>query len=380
MLEPESGNSNPARRRQLERLGCLSLLLATERQVKYITRQLWKLFKNSQEPGGHLLSIVGILMRRAGNFYEQINEIPSKELDIATEVKIKALLSTAHFYGHGEEVRGTRHALFSLVLLLGENDSRNHTGFLRKKLIREIHTNKQDLTRDIITLEQSLREIDTHVLIDTTPSSFNPQDEADKMRGYIDHMEKENGDLDIFEEVRSSIVDALSSLSSSFRENFIITAEKLRYFLATSIVSEEWSKVLENLDRNPERWMKDGSAVLPDIDVSMKGVNSPGEIFVIFPPIAKKMVRDYLYNVVHSSRRINDLKCDMSCSLEIKEDILLITMWNYTDQTGFPQKKAAEGVVSAQLIKVPANYDLSDGKMTIKVQLPLVQHLYRSEK
>lgn len=383
MLDPESGNSNPARRRQLERLGCLSLLLATERQVKYITRQLWKLFKNSQEPGGHLLSIVGILMRRAGNFHEQLNEIPSKELDIATGVKIKALLSTAHFYGQGEEVRGTRHALFSLVLLLGENDSRNHTGFLRKKLIGELHTNKQDLSRDLRTLEQSLREIDTHVLIDTTASSFNPQKEADKMREYIDHMEKENGDLDIFEEVRSSIVDTLSSLTSSFQENFIITADQLRDFLATSIVSEKWkSKALKNLDRNPERWMKDGSAVLPGIDVSMKGVNNPGEIFVIFPPIARRMVRDYLYNVVHSSRRINDndLNYDLSCSLDIKEDILLITMWNYTDQTGFPQKKAAEGVVSAQLIKDPANHDLSDGKMTIKVQLPLVEHLYRSEK
>ena len=85
---------------------------------------------------------------------------------------------------------------------------------------------------------------------------------------------------------------------------------------------------------------------------------------------------------MHSSRRINDndLNYDLSCSLDIKEDILLITMWNYTDQTGFPQKKAAEGVVSAQLIKDPANHDLSDGKMTIKVQLPLVEHLYRSEK
>jgi hypothetical protein len=383
ILEPESDNLNPARILQLERLGCLSLLLASERQVKYITRHLWKLFINAQDPAGHLLLIVGILMRRSGNFHELLNEIPSNELDIATGLKIKSLLSAAHFYGQGEEVRGTRHALFSLVLLLGENDSRNHTGFLRKKLIRELHTNKQDLTRDLRTLEQSLLEIDTHVLSDTAASSFNPQDQADKIRGFINHIEKEDWDLGNFDEIRSLIVNSLSSLSSSFRENFIITAEKLRDFLATSIVSEKWTaKVLANFGRNLERWMKADSAVLPDIDVSMKNVKNSGDIFVIFPPIARKMVRDYLYNVVHSSRRINenDLKCDLSCSLEIMEDILLITMWNYTDQTEFPKKTAAEGVVSFQLIKDPANHDLTDGKMTVRVQLPLVQHLYRSEK
>ena len=94
------------------------------------------------------------------------------------------------------------------------------------------------------------------------------------------------------------------------------------------------------------------------------------------------MIRDYLYNVVHSSTRIsnNDLNCDISCSLDIFEDILLITMWNYTDQERVPQKKASEGVVSAQLIKDPANHAVSDGRMTVKVQLPLVQHLYRSER
>ena len=384
MLEPEPIKSNPARTLQLERLGCLSLLLANERQVKYITRQLWKLFKNNQDPGGQLLPIVGILMSRAGNFHVQLNEIElDKELDIATKIKIKALLTTAHFYGQGEEVRGTRHALFSLVLLLGENDSRNHTGFLRKKLIRELHTNKQDLSRDLKTLEQSLREIDTHVLTDTTVSSFDPKKEADKMREYIDQMEHGDGTSDAVEKLNASRIGDILSLASSFRENFIFTVEKLRIFLATSIVSEKWkNKVSKNLSINPERWMRDSSVILPDIDVTMKGTNNNGEFFVIVPPIARRMVRDYLYNVVHSSQRINDndLNCDLSCSLDIKEDILLITMWNYTDQTGSPQKKAAEGVVSAQLIKDPANYTLDDKKMTVTIQLPLVEHLYRSQK
>lgn len=384
MLEPESDNSNPARTRQLERLGCLSLLLATERQVKFITRQLWKLFENTQDPGGHLLLIVGILMRRAGNFQEQLKEIPSKELHLETEIKIKALLSTAHFYGQGEEIKGTRHAIFSLILLLGENDSRSHTGFLRKKLIGDLHTDKQDLARDLKTIEQSLREIDQHTLIDTTPSSFDPQIQADTMRGLIDRMEKKNVDFNNLEqEIYSSIFDTPLSLASSFRDNFITTVKKIGDFLATVITKKEWEEIVQkNLDRNPGRWMEHGSIVLPDVDVSMKSINKPDEVFVIFPPIARNMIRDYLYNVVHSSHRItdNDLYYDMSCSLNIVEDILLITMWNYTDQNGVPQKKAAEGVVSVQLIKDPANHKYYDGKMTVKVQLPLVKHLYRSEK
>jgi hypothetical protein len=381
MLASDGSIANPVRTQQLERLGCLSLLLVTEKQAKNITRHLWKLFKDSQAPGGHLLLIVGLLMRRANNYQEQLNIIPTRELDFSTQLKIKSWLSSAHFWGQGEEVRGTRHAIFSLVLLLGENDYRNHTGFLRKKLTREIHANKQDLIRDLGTLAQSLREIDSHVLTDTTPSSFNPQEKAEQILLHIINMEKSDDDSNNCKIISSTIIDDILSLAKSFRKDFLIDAGKIAEFLATSVLNEKWKeKVNKKSIKGSTRWIVNGSIVLPDIAVSMKDIYSPEETFIIFPPIARRMVRDYIYNVVHSSRRIDELECDLSCTLKINEDVLLIEMWNYTNDIDLPKKKAAEGIVSAQLIKNPATPAIEEGKTIVKLQLPLIQHLYGSEK
>lgn len=218
-----------------------------------------------------------------------------------------------------------------------------------------------------------------NVMIGKT-SPFDPEKEADKLREYIGQIKIKNENEAIPEGLRSWIIN---ELCLSVQDNFIMTAEGLKKFLSRTVTKDDWDKKVNSDPKFHGRW-KDGETVIqPIFDVSAKNITNPSETFALFPPIAKSMVRDYLFNVIHSSRKIDqdDLSCDMQCSVAVQgEDILLVTMWNHVDQDKTPKPKPAEGVVSLQLKRDPVSCEHCDGKFFVRIQLPMVEHLYRGEK
>lgn len=379
MLAPTTDVSeyDKSRRLALDRLGCLVLLLAKERHCEFITRHIWKLFNNVDELNIHLLTVIGILINRVKAYPDQLKKIKESGLNASQKIKIEHLLAQAFFNGRGEEVRGTTHAVFSLVLLLGENDMNAHTGFFRKKLCCSVAPNKQSIIRDLSTLAQSLGDINNHILTDHADSpSFNPEEEIREVERLHSADVKDSDWLYL---IRDYLFDGNLSLSTKFRNTFLMSAIQVSELLRTSINSNNWNIILNCCkEETRNRWTRDGQVIMPNIEVIIDGI--PDNTLFVIPPIARKMVRDYIFNVVHSASKIVNF-IDMVVTLNVIDNILRIKMSNRTENEHLPRPKPADGIVSDHLLSCnPVHVDNSNGIITVTINLPTVEFMWEKNQ
>lgn len=381
LLIQHTDMDNPARTKQLEHLCCLAFLLATDRQVDNLTKQLWLQLVDVQNADDHLLLILGVLLERAGTFVQQKKALKCSLLEPLQQLKIEALLTGARLFSQGIEVRGTRHAFFFLYLLIGKQDNDRHAGFFRKRLTGEISANKNEILRDLQTIEKSLREIDPHILSGVSSSLFDPTHNADLVHSYIELLRQDEVDVDALKTtILSNIFDGSDSIAKSFRKEMLFTAEEIRNLLTRSISCDEWKKKISDPScKKHNRWIDNDC--LPDIYVSMDKITDPSKVCVICPPMFNTMIIEFLYNILHSSERIivGKITCDLYCTLEEDGELVTLKMTNLVDTEECPKRKPSEGIVSAQVIKKPVKRQCSDKKMEITIYLPLIENLYRSE-
>lgn len=378
---------NPDRTKQLERLGCLALLLTTDNQADILTKQLWRQVVNVHNPDDDLLLMLGGLMERAGTYQQLIEGLQSSSLEQNQKTRAAATLTNAYLFsqGQGPGARGTRtkHAIYSLYLLLGKQDNDRHAGFCRKRLTGEISANKREICRDLQIIEQALREISPLVLTGNVKSSFDTEHYIKVVHDYVELMQKDEEDEEAFESIKinalSIIFDTGKTTAKSFREDIISTAEEIRNLLTRSISSDEWRKKIEDpLCKKHNRWVE--KRCLPDINVCMDKVIDPAKVCVACPPILKTMIIEFIYNVLHSSEKIvfAGLVCDLYCALNVIGNKLELEIINTADAEEYPQMKPSEAMVSTYLINNPVQRSYKDNQMKIIVCLPLIEHLYRS--
>lgn len=382
LLAPSMNTDNPDRTKKLEYLGCLALLMATDKQVDILTNRLWLLLVDIQNAGDNLLLILGVLVDRAGTYNRQKEALKCSLLEPAQQVRVEALLTGALLFSQGKEVKGTRHALFSLYLLFGKNDQDCHAGFFRKKLTGEISADKREILRDLKTIEQALREIDPHIISGSSSSSFDPIHQADKVHNYIVDLQQDVADYEnLKRKILLNVLDGVESTGKLFRQEIIFSTEDIKNLLERSINQSDWEKRINDpLCKKHDRWTE--NQYLPYIHVPINKVTDQSKVYVVCPLMFRTMIKEFLYNVMHSSDRIteNELECDMCCVLDIRDNVLVLDMINLADSEEYPKIKPSEGVVSAQLIKNPVEKIYCDNKMTVTVRLPLIEHLYRSEQ
>jgi hypothetical protein len=372
---------NPDRTKQLERLGCLALLLATDKQVDILTKQLWRQTTNVHNPDDDLLLMLGGLMERAGTYQKQIEELRCSSLKQNEKTTAETLLTDAYLFSQGKNARGTRHAFYSLYLLLGKQDNDRHAGFCRKRLTGEIYANKREICRDLQIIETALREISPLVLTGNVKSSFDTDNHADLVHDYVALLQKNEVALDsVKAKILSEIFDSEKATAKSFREDIISTAEEIRNFLTRSISTDEWKKKIEDpLCKKHHRWTDQGC--LPDINVCMDKVLDPAKVCIVCPPILKTMIKEFIYNVLHSSEKIffDGLFCDLNCILYVKDKALILEMMNHAENEDCPRIKPSETMVSTHLIHNPVQRSYKDNQMNITVCLPLIEHFYGSK-
>lgn len=381
LLVQGSDTDNPVRTKQLEHLGCLALLLTTDKQVDILTKQLWSKLVGVQSPDDHLLLMLGVLIERAGTYRQQKEALKNSLLEPLQQIKAEALLTDSHLFSQGKEVSGARHAFFSLYLLLGKQDNDRHAGFCRKRLDGEISANKREIRRDLQMLEQSLREISPLFLTGSSESSFNPEDHFKAVHNYIELLQQDEFDLDsIKRKILFDIFDSEASTAKLFRKNIISTAEEVFNLLTQSISPTDWkSRIQDPSFKKHQRWTEHGC--LPDIKVCMDKISDPEKVCVVSPPIIKTMINEFIYNVLHSSGKIyiDGLACDLYCVVSVKNSVLIIELINIAEAKEYPKVKPSEAMVSTQLMKNPVLKSYMDNQMKITVFLPLIEHLYRSE-
>ena len=381
LLASERITNNPERAKQLEYLGCLAFLLATDKQVKSFTEQLWQKLENVQSLDDHILLILGIMMGRAKTYKRQLEEVEASAAESGKKMLIKTILTSAYLFSQGKGTAWkTRSALFSLYLLLGKNAQDGHAGFFRKRLVNELPANKEEILRDLRTIEQSLRDIDPHIVSGSSSEPFNPREIADKISGFVDNLPTDPDKFNLYKEyLFNNFFSVHNSISALFYKNVIIPVEDVLSLLKRPVPKEIWHKKCDqSCDEDDECHECEYG---PEIYVKSKDLKDLSNIFVVCPSIATIMINEFRCNIAHAAGKLNrnGQECDMFCRLSSEDNVLLIDMVNRANTLSYPERKPSEGVVSAHLIKEPVKRNGSNGEIKISIRLPLIEHLYMGE-
>lgn len=382
----------------LERLACLVLLLTPEDQARpLVDCIISRLGQNQQPLPLHVSVMLGILLRKASIRLLMLRELTSKVASPTTKTIADAHLSTAFARSVEKTAIGNRSAIFTLAIALGEDDASAHTGFVRRKISGDLLASPQEVRDHLLFLTKCLREIDQIMLLSNSETKFSPTTHASALEALVkqsEESEKEGAsDFDLFSPARQAILATETSLVSAFRREFISRVKDIHEFIYNCISNDEWADQIRKSETRHgsettsccqnirQRWPVDdgGKPRRPVLHVTMD--ESIASRHVIFPPICKVMVREFLLNVVHSPRAYNDhTGADMKCHLSMaNHSILNITMTNRCHaMAGAPAPKASELIVSQRLLDTPVIRGERSGgttELTITVRLPLIEEL-----
>lgn len=382
------------RKIELERLACLVLLLTPESQAKaLIDSTIGHLGRHPGPIPLHVSALLGLLLRKASVPLLKLHELTATIKKSEEKAIADSHLSTAFARGVEKTAIGTRNAILILTIALGQNNNSAHSGFVRRRVNKEVKTSSQEVREDLQLLVKCLREIAPTLLFDTPGTTFSPTKHADTLERISmlpdDHL---------LEAARKAILVDEDSLVTSFRREFIYGPKEIKLFIERKGVSEEeWERQLEKATKKysenrhangadlVKRWgtHDGGLPSLPKFHVNVDDIDTSK--YVIFPPTSRLMVREFLLNVAYSSDSYDDGSgMDMKCHLSIgNNSTLKLVMTNRCDKyTDAPEPKFSELNVSQHLLNAPVirhGYDADRSEFSIVIQLPLIEELAKEQ-
>jgi hypothetical protein len=404
---------------EVERLACLTLLLTSEEESEALTRSVIEQLGRRGDPLPiHISIILGLLSQRASFSIDALHELTHAIKDERLRLNAASHLSTAYAHGMERATVSMRRAIQDLVMSLGKNNRDAHTGFLRRKLVGDIKTTPTELRILLSLVEKSLRDIESLTLYGDHPVRFSPTDYADKIREVIESHDKMLKDVDdekkeaataqqktaeqitaAAEEQKTDADKKLiaaaakllfgdaESLAHEFRNEFLCEAGRVDEVINNCINSDEWKRHILNLSahRGEEfrrRWgiSERSSPTLLSIRIIFNR-ESLNNKYVVLPPIAKQMIREFLMNVAHSSERyIQDAdRYDVICDLSIADDVLSIDIKNLSHhEPPMSEKKPSELIVSQHILHNPVErhpYGHDRNQVVVTVRLPLIERI-----
>lgn len=379
---------------ELERLACLVLLLTPESQAKALIDSI--IGHLGRHPGSlplHVSALLGLLLRKASIHLFKLHELTAGIKKDKEKAIADSHLSTAFARGVEKTAIGTRNAILILTIALGQDNNSAHSGFVRRRINKEVMTSPQEVREDLHLLVKCLREIAPTLLFDTPGTTFSPTEHADALERII-----ALSDDRLFDAARNAILMDASSLVASFRREFIYGPKDIKLFIERKGVSEDaWKKQLEKAAKKHtesrhaggtdpgRRWgtHESDSPRAPKFHVSADGVDASK--YVIFPPTSRLMVREFLLNVAYSSDPYDDGSgMDMKCHLSLgNNSTLKLVMTNRCDKhTDAPEPKFSELNVSQHLLNDPVirhGFDTDRSEFSIVIQLPLIEELAKEQ-
>jgi hypothetical protein len=371
----------------LERLGCLILLLTPEDQAKPILEDVVNAIGMTETPlPTHVSILIGILLRRASINPPDIRELAAKAEDKHRTVAYSKC-STAYAYGVEEATTTTTDAIHDLILLLGENDTSTHTGFLRRKVIGEIRSFPGEIRDHLSLIVKRLGDIkEDTLLIATEAVEFSPIEFISALQDIID----ESPDDQLIQKSKEILFAGEKSLAPLFRREFIYDESRLHEFILSCISEKEWQAEVEKdirklIEANNSalseeyraRWYRPGNHS-PSLFIRHIIHSNRPRKHIIFPSICRTMLREFLLNGAHSAGpfQVDDDDVDMVCQFSISTrstfDISLSNRCR--GPINPPSPKTTERRVSRIILKDPVSrhdYDTSNDIFSITVRLPL---------
>lgn len=388
LLVPDADETDQA----IDRLACLTLLLTSDRQARFLIEKNIHLLARAPIVPLHILITFGLLARRARLSLNDQRQLVSASGILKSQERIAAEdhVATAYTLARGEADRGTRHALMTLIMLLGKNEVDAHTGFLRKKIVGDIEGRPADIARDMRFAAQAMREIDSLVLTGSAEHEMHLEKYSSTIIELADSLDKhltasaEASPDEFLQKVHALLFGSTEAIAIKFQSTFLTDAKQINEYLRTAVGSSEWQSELNRRGvTGNARWKRsDESVVLPTFRTKICGSMKDEEV-VVCPPIARQMIHDCLLDVFHSDRsyKIGNETYDMLCTLSVSDEIFTIEMRNHaSNDSSMSSRKASEAIVSQQILKNPVtrSFDQSSKEMIVTIRLPLVADLGRS--
>lgn len=380
--------------REIEMLACLVLLLATEEQAKAVAgTAIVVLSKVKGSLSLPAMIVVATLLKRARfDFFSPRDLLISNGLNPrVTDTQVKVAVShivTAYATVFGLAADKTRSALFFLIMAIGADMESAHHGFFRQRLINSGEMTVDEIRFYLNQIKKSLEEIDGLIVTGAVGASFDIRRYIDTTISCISFVDNAylQGPTDYTQFVRGikKHLFGEDSLARNFHKDFIYSIERLKDFMEHDITDQDWFRLIEEKKSkiNLSRWKRDGDGIYrcPDIDAYVSD-DCDRSALVVFPPIARQMVREFLFNTIYSTEPFDSQgeKVDTICNISSTMGLVSIDIRNRFNDYIQPQRpKHAETIVAQHIYRDPATrvkYEIETGEAVVVVRLPMIEHL-----
>ncbi|MBP6748783.1 MAG: hypothetical protein KA144_04010 [Xanthomonadaceae bacterium] len=382
--------------REIEMLGCLVLLLATEEQAKATTGVL--IVSLSKVKGAlslRAMIVAATLLKRAGfDFFSPRDLLISNSLNTrVTDAQMKVAVShivIAYATVFGLTANKTRSALFFLIMTIGADMDSAHHGFFRQRLIKSGEIAIDEILSYLNQIKKSLEEMDVLIVTGAVDTCFDVRRHVETMNACITLAKNAStGGNDernqLIREIKRSLFGE-NSLASSFHEDFIYSINDVAEFLERGTSDEEWRRLIDSKEGRIDlsRWKSEICSEnryrCPDIDANITDDCDP-DALVVFPPIARQMVKEFLSNTIYSTEAFDSCgeKVDVLCNISSSNGIVTIDIRNRFDNFIQPTRpKHSETIVAQRIHRDPATrvtYEMETGEAVVVVRLPMIEQL-----
>lgn len=372
---------------ELQQLICLTLLLAPEDILPYVVERILDKAGAIEHASVRILVTVGLLLRRTPKLpWENIvRRTLARHTDPEARRRALGFLSRS-FATVGKKANDTTaQSCLILFLVLGASDRDSHSGLLRRLLLAKQPQTTGAILHDLQLAASALEHL-PNALFQGVTTQLRVRELAAVMRRSADQLVKKL-ERAPSEQALATELDVLHNTLFlqedgwiGIRDELAPDVERLTSFLRQCPSHDEWSEYLDHKQRHdPEvvaQWRKRGAVVLPNLSVRCDVSDVKKRLFC--PPLALRMVKDYLLNVVHAVRRPGD-EFDMHCQLVGAPGGVKLIIRNGCSEPGqVPKPKLSEALLSSltDLITVSIDTDRKRHEIRVSIGLPVINAIW----
>ena len=375
---------------EIQQLMCLTLLLAPREIMPGILTRILARAGSVEHAATPVLIAVGVVLRSVphldwDSLVERVRKTTSSTI---VQKRAFAFLSRS-FATIAKKTRSpTSQSCLVLFLVLGTSDQDAHSGLLRRLLLAKKADSTDAILRDLHLALEALNLLPALLFLspDVAPKT---QKLKDALSVAISEIETRMMDpawrgecAGVFDNIRNKLYQPRDGWVE-IRGELAPQISTLVSFLRRSPSQLDWSDYLAHRARSsrdtPTRWFVNGRAQMPQIQVTVSPqLDTKQQIFC--PPLAYRMIHDYLLNVLHATRNA-DSGVDLICHLapvDKSKDVELTLINLCPHDSSRPEAKLSEQVLLShtELLQVEITSNEPHGQMKVKIRIPHVHSIW----
>jgi hypothetical protein len=373
---------------EIQQLICLTLLLAPREIAPSLLDRILARAGAVRNASTAVYVAVGVVLRSVPNLQwdELVQRINTGTSSADAKKRSLAFLSRAYATVAKKTRGATSQSCLVLFLVLGTSDRDSHSGLLRRLLLAKQSSSSGAVLRDLHLAVEGL-ELLPAALFQGSAGEPKTQRVIRMLRAAIESLERDSKEStwdslcgQAFDRIRESLYQPHDGWVE-IRDQLAPEVGGLVKYLKRSPSESDWTEYLEQRARSshvtPGRWWVSGKVQMPQTVVGYdEELDLKRRIFC--PPLALRMIHDYLLNVVHATRSKatgNDLECHLAPS---DLGVTLSITNRFTPPVGRPQPKLSELLLSSltQLLNVAILCDEGQRTMKVTIHIPYVHSVW----